>query len=80
MSADFVDDPAKIVSIGQKVKVKVYEIDDRGRINLTMLLDETGPNKDGEQRPPRTFNNNRRPPQREQGFPSRFMPQSRFRR
>ena len=39
MSDSFVDDPSKIVSLGQKVKVKVIEIDDRKRINLTMLLD-----------------------------------------
>lgn len=39
MAEGFVDDPTKIVSLGQKVRVKVAEIDDRGRVNLTMLLD-----------------------------------------
>ncbi|HKC14901.1 MAG TPA: polyribonucleotide nucleotidyltransferase [Patescibacteria group bacterium] len=38
MAAGFVKDPNDVVTIGQKVKVKVVEIDDQGRINLTMLL------------------------------------------
>lgn len=37
MAAEFVKDPNEVVSIGQKVKVRVIEIDDMGRINLTML-------------------------------------------
>jgi polyribonucleotide nucleotidyltransferase len=40
MSKDFVKDPSDLVSIGDKVSVKVKEIDDFGRINLTMLLDD----------------------------------------
>jgi polyribonucleotide nucleotidyltransferase len=40
MSADFVKDPSDVVKIGDKVKVKVKEIDDLGRVNLTMLLDD----------------------------------------
>lgn len=36
MSAGFVNDPNQVVQIGQKVKVKVVEIDDMGRLNLTM--------------------------------------------
>ena len=39
MSTRYVRDPSKIVKVGDKVKVKVFEIDDRGRINLTMILD-----------------------------------------
>ncbi len=35
----FVKDPSEVVKIGQKVKVKVEERDQQGRINLTMLLD-----------------------------------------
>ena len=38
MSTEFVKNPSDVVSIGQKVKVKVIEIDEQGRINLTMLL------------------------------------------
>ena len=40
MSKDYVKDPADVVSIGDKVTVRVKEIDDRGRVNLTMLLDK----------------------------------------
>jgi polyribonucleotide nucleotidyltransferase len=38
MSTKFVKDPNQIVKIGDKVKVKIFEIDDMGRINLSMLL------------------------------------------
>ncbi len=38
MADSFVKDPNEIVKIGDKVKVKVAEIDDQGRINLSMLL------------------------------------------
>lgn len=41
MAEDFVKNPNDVVQIGQQVKVKVIEIDDQGRINLTMRLDET---------------------------------------
>jgi len=44
MSTEFVKDPNEIVSIGQKVKVRVVEIDEQGRINLSMLF---GENADG---------------------------------
>ncbi len=40
MSTQFVKDPADIVQIGQTVHVRVMEIDDMGRINLTMLTPE----------------------------------------
>lgn len=39
MSEDFVKDPADVVEVGQKVQVRVKEIDDFKRINLSMLLD-----------------------------------------
>jgi len=42
MSTGFVRNPADIVSIGKKVKVKVIEIDEQGRINLSMLVGENG--------------------------------------
>lgn len=38
MASRYVKDPADVVSIGQKVKVKVVEIDDMGRVNLSMLF------------------------------------------
>jgi len=40
MTAGFVKDPNDVVKIGQKVKVKVAEIDEQGRINLSMNFDE----------------------------------------
>ncbi len=40
MSTEFVNDPNDVVKIGQKVKVRVAEIDDQGRINLSMLFGE----------------------------------------
>lgn len=40
MSHEFVKDPKDVVSIGQKVKVKVVEIDEQGRINLSMLMED----------------------------------------
>ncbi|TEU02450.1 polyribonucleotide nucleotidyltransferase [Candidatus Woesebacteria bacterium] len=39
MSQDFVKDPSELVSVGDKTKVRVKEIDNLGRINLSMLLD-----------------------------------------
>jgi len=38
MSTEYVQNPNDIVEIGQKVKVRVAEIDDQGRINLSMLF------------------------------------------
>ncbi len=49
MTTGFVKDPNDIVQIGQKVKVRVQEIDDQGRINLSMLFGEDA-NKPREQR------------------------------
>ena len=45
MSKDFVKDPNDVVKIGQKVKVRVMEIDDQGRINLSMLFGADAENK-----------------------------------
>jgi polyribonucleotide nucleotidyltransferase len=38
MSQDFVNNPADLVKVGDVVKVRVKEIDDLGRLNLSMLL------------------------------------------
>ena len=40
MGQGFVNSPEDVVTLGQVVKVKVYEIDDQGRINLTMKFGE----------------------------------------
>lgn len=39
MSREFVKDPSEIVKVGDKIKVRVKEIDDLGRINLSMILE-----------------------------------------
>ena len=39
MATKFVRNPSEVVSIGQKVKTRVIEIDDQGRINLSMLIE-----------------------------------------
>ena len=54
MAAGFIDDPNKVVSLDQKVQVKVSEIDERGRINLTMLLNDE--KKEEAPHPRRDFN------------------------
>ena len=38
MGKGFVRDPHQVVKIGQKVKVKVFQIDNQGRINLQMIV------------------------------------------
>lgn len=40
MSTDYVQSPEDVVEIGQAVKVRVKEIDDQGRINLSMKFGE----------------------------------------
>lgn len=51
MAAEFVKNPNDVVSIGQKVKIRVSEVDEQGRINLSMLLDGSKPQ--GRSFPPR---------------------------
>ena len=46
MSTNFVKDPNDIVKIGDKVKVRVVEIDEMGRTNLSMLFGEDSERKD----------------------------------
>ena len=54
MSTEYVSDPTQIVSVGQQVKVRVAEIDDQKRLNLSMLFGEDA-NKPVERRQPRSF-------------------------
>ena len=79
MAAGFINNPEEVVSLGQKVKVKVTEIDDRGRINLTMLLngekkEEGGSQSRRDYRPQRQNFHPAAP------FSSHLMPRSRFSR
>jgi polyribonucleotide nucleotidyltransferase len=50
MSEDFVKDPGDILDIGQEVEVRVKEIDDMGRLNLSMMLDPEFDKKKEEKR------------------------------
>jgi transcriptional accessory protein Tex/SPT6 len=45
MATTFVKDPNDVVQIGQKVKVRVIEIDEMGRVNLSMLFGEDAQKK-----------------------------------
>lgn len=47
MTAGFVNNPEEVVHIGDKVKVKVVEIDDMGRINLAMYWGPKDPDAQG---------------------------------
>lgn len=47
ISEDYVKDPGDYVSVGDKVQVKVKEIDELGRLNLTMILDDSKSGKGG---------------------------------
>lgn len=68
MADTYVKDPHEVVEIGQKVKVIVKEIDDVGRINLSMLFGERparpeggGPERPREERFEREQSRERRP-------------------
>jgi polyribonucleotide nucleotidyltransferase len=67
MSKDFVKDPSDIVKVGDKFKVRVKEIDNLGRINLSMLLDgdkdKKSDNRGSYRKPDRNFDR-KRPSQR----------------
>lgn len=83
MSTSFVTDPGTLVKIGQKVKVRVTEIDEMHRINLSMLSEEESrkprQTNTGEDFRPRGFS--RPPPGRDSRF-SQYSPrrEDRFRR
>ena len=49
MSPEYVQDPHDVVEIGQKVKVNVKEVDEHGRINLSMLFGERPERPEGGQ-------------------------------
>lgn len=69
MSTEYVNDPSEVVKIGQPVNVRVREVDDQGRINLSMVFGEKEDRRrEEEQRPPRR---DMRPESRYYGRPSR---------
>ncbi len=57
MSRDFVKDPSELLSVGDKIQVRVKEVDNFGRINLSMLLDG---NQDKDKRGSRSDRRSRR--------------------
>ena len=63
MASGFVKSPEDVVQLGQRVTVKVLEIDDQGRVNLTMVLDDSGANTGG----PREDRGGERPRYNDQG-------------
>ena len=60
MTTNFVKDPNDIVKMGDKVEVRVKEIDNLGRINLSMILDKSKERKDND-RPKGKRNFDRKP-------------------
>ena len=64
MKEEFVSDPNEVVKIGDKVQVRVKEIDDLGRINLSMNMDPTKDKPRGERRERMGGGGGRRPPYR----------------
>ena len=77
MSDEYVQNPEDVVTIGQTVKVRVKEVDDQGRINLSMKFGERaeeGSNK-GERGGDRGRRDNR--PRREGGPRKDFNPNRR---
>ncbi len=63
MSTEYVKDPHDVVEIGQKVKVNVKEIDEHGRMNLSMIFGERPERPEGEggDRGPRESRDDRSP-------------------
>lgn len=53
MSTEYVADPSTLVSLGQKVTVRVTDVDDQGRINLSMLFGEEAKKRPPQKREPR---------------------------
>ena len=48
MSSGYVRNPGDVVQEGQEVQVKVVNIDERGRVNLTMMLDDDAKDSGGQ--------------------------------
>jgi polyribonucleotide nucleotidyltransferase len=74
MSTEYVKDPSDVVQIGDKVKVRVKEVDDQGRINLSMLFGEDAEKKEQSARESKTqerryedFSKTERTPRRTSG-------------
>lgn len=64
MSTDFISDPTTVVSIGQQVTVRVTDIDEQGRVNLSMLFGEDAKKRPIQSRRPQTHGKFDRPRRR----------------
>jgi len=68
MSKDFVKDVNEVVKIGDKTQVRIKEIDDLGRINLSMILD---PAEDSDRKERRRNDRPRKFDRRNRGYQKR---------
>lgn len=72
MSTEYVQDPHDVVELGQTVKVVVKEVDDQGRINLSMIFGERPERPEGQEGgQPRGPRDDRGPRQDSRGRDSR---------
>lgn len=71
-STQYVKDPNDVVALGDKVKVRVVEIDDQGRVNLSMIFGE-GTQQGGGQGQPEGEPQPQREPFVPAGVPQRSM-------
>jgi polyribonucleotide nucleotidyltransferase len=79
MSTEYVNNPADVVSIGQEVKVRVKEIDEQGRTNLSMLFGEDAEKKkEGQRGDRREDSRDRRPRENYRGQSSAGSRNPRF--
>lgn len=53
MSTEYVSNPEDLVTLGQKVTVRVKEVDNMGRLNLSMVLDPAYDQEKEQSKPPR---------------------------
>lgn len=60
MSEEYVSDPNALVSLGDKLQVRVKQVDDMGRLNLSMVLDPSFDQRKEEQRGERNDGGGRR--------------------
>ncbi|MEX2012968.1 MAG: polyribonucleotide nucleotidyltransferase [Candidatus Levyibacteriota bacterium] len=68
MSTGFVKDPRDVVNIGDRVKIRVIEVDEQGRVNLSMLME-------GEQKERRQEGGSQGTPQSEERQPDQRQPE-----
>lgn len=80
MTTGFVQKPEDVVQIGQKVKVRVSEIDEQGRINLSMLFGEDAQKPRLERRPRPQYRPGFSPHLGRRGLSDRFRQPAGFKR